>query len=44
MFPRQLTDTRAFEIANALIEGFNRHDRLFRETSALAKSRFEQAD
>jgi isocitrate dehydrogenase kinase/phosphatase len=44
MFPRQLTDTRAFEIANALIEGFNRHYRLFRETSALAKSRFEQAD
>ena len=44
MFPRQLTDTRAFGIANALIEGFNRHYRLFRETSALAKSRFEQAD
>ena len=28
----------------ALLEGFNRHYRLFRETSAQAKRRFEQAD
>jgi isocitrate dehydrogenase kinase/phosphatase len=44
MFPHQLTDSRAFAIAQALIDGFNRHYRLFRETSAAAKRRFEQAD
>jgi isocitrate dehydrogenase kinase/phosphatase len=44
MFPHQLTDRRAFDIAQALVEGFNRHYRLFRETSAAAKGRFERAD
>ncbi|MEX8494441.1 bifunctional isocitrate dehydrogenase kinase/phosphatase [Sphaerotilus sp.] len=44
MFPQQLNDTRAFDIARALIEGFNRHYRLFREASAQAKDRFERAD
>ncbi len=44
MFPHQLTDQSAFDIAQALIEGFNRHYRLFRETSAQAQRRFEQAD
>jgi isocitrate dehydrogenase kinase/phosphatase len=44
MFPHQLTDTRAFHIAQALLEGFNRHYRLFRETSHEAKRRFEAAD
>lgn len=44
MFPDQLSDRRAFEIARALIEGFNRHYRLFRETSAAAQRRFEQQD
>lgn len=44
MFPTQLTDTRAFEIAQAMLDGFNRHYRLFREASAAAKQRFEQAD
>jgi isocitrate dehydrogenase kinase/phosphatase len=44
MFPQQLNDTRAFDIATALLEGFNRHYRLFRETSAEAKRRFEGAD
>lgn len=44
MFPQQLTDTRAFDIARALIEGFNRHYRLFRDASAQAQRRFEQAD
>ena len=34
MFPHRLTDTRAFEIARAMLDGFNRHYRLFRETSA----------
>jgi len=44
MFPHQLTDSRAFAIAQALLDGFDRHYRLFRETSAAAKQRFEQAD
>ncbi|MDP1902042.1 MAG: bifunctional isocitrate dehydrogenase kinase/phosphatase [Rubrivivax sp.] len=44
MFPHRLTDSRAFAIAQALIDGFNRHYRLFRETSAAAKQRFERAD
>ncbi len=37
-------DIVAREIALALIEGFNKHYRLFRECSAQAKSRFEEAD
>ena len=44
MFPHQLTDTRAFDVAQALLEGFNRHYRLFREASHDAKARFEAAD
>jgi isocitrate dehydrogenase kinase/phosphatase len=44
MFPHRLTDGRAFDIASAMLEGFNRHYRLFRETSAAAKQRFERAD
>jgi isocitrate dehydrogenase kinase/phosphatase len=44
MFPQRLTDTRAYDIAVALRDGFNRHYRLFREASAAAKQRFERAD
>ena len=44
MFPQRLTDARGFDIALAMLEGFNRHYRLFRETSAAAKQRFERAD
>ena len=44
MFPRQLDDRRAFGIAKAMLEGFDRHYRLFRATSAAAKGRFERAD
>ena len=44
MFPQKLTDPRAFEIAQAMLGGFNRHYRLFRATSAEAKQRFERAD
>jgi isocitrate dehydrogenase kinase/phosphatase len=44
MFPHKLTDRTAFDIAQALIDGFNRHYRLFRETTAQAKGRFERAD
>ena len=44
LFPQRLTDARGFEIALAMLEGFNRHYRLFRDTSAKAKQRFERAD
>ncbi|RVT52305.1 bifunctional isocitrate dehydrogenase kinase/phosphatase [Rubrivivax albus] len=44
MFPHRLTDSRAFEIARALIEGFDRHYRLFSQTNLEAKARFEAAD
>jgi len=44
MFPHRLNDSRAFDIAQAMLEGFNRHYRLFRAASASAKARFEQAD
>ena len=44
MFPHRLNEKTAFDIAQALIEGFNRHYRLFRETTARAKTRFEVAD
>ena len=44
MFPQQLTDPRVFEIARALLDGFDRHYKIFSETSAQAKKRFEEAD
>ncbi len=44
MFPPSLADPRAYAIASALLDGFDRHYRLFRETSAAAKQRFERAD
>ncbi len=43
-FPTALTDTRAFDIARAMLDGFDRHYRLFRQASAEAKQRFETAD
>ena len=43
-FPAALTDARAFDIARAMLDGFDRHYFLFRQTSADAKRRFEQAD
>ncbi|MDH5338881.1 MAG: bifunctional isocitrate dehydrogenase kinase/phosphatase [Rubrivivax sp.] len=36
--------TQAFNIASALLEGFDRHYRLFSETNRAAKQRFERAD
>ena len=44
MFPQHLSDRQAFDIAQALLDGFNRHYRLFRETTARAKKRFERAE
>src|SRR3954471_932392 len=43
-FPTALCDTRAFDIARAMLDGFDRHYRLFRQASAEAKRRFEAAD
>ncbi|MEO8807907.1 MAG: bifunctional isocitrate dehydrogenase kinase/phosphatase, partial [Burkholderiaceae bacterium] len=43
-FPSSLTDPRAFEIAQAMLDGFNRHYTLFRQASAEAQQRFEAAD
>jgi len=43
-FPPALTDGHAYAIACALQEGFDKHYRLFRATSAAAKKRFEAAD
>ena len=43
-FPQRLTDARGFDIAQAMLEGFNRHYRLFRAASEQAKERFENAD
>ena len=44
MFPQRLDSTLAYEIAKAMMDGFNRHYRLFRTESARAKHRFETAD
>ena len=43
-FPAALTDSRAFAIARAMLDGFDRHYRLFRQASAASKARFEAAD
>lgn len=44
MFPQQLDAPQAFGIAQAMMDGFDRHYRLFRAESARAKRRFEQVD
>src|SRR6218665_1987894 len=44
MFPQRLDSPVAYAIAKALLDGFNRHYRLFRAESARAKHRFETAD
>ena len=44
MFPTRLDSPLAFDIAKAMMDGFNRHYRLFRTESARAKHRFETAD
>ncbi|GAB4090589.1 bifunctional isocitrate dehydrogenase kinase/phosphatase [Hydrogenophaga soli] len=44
MKPPRLDSPVAHEIAKALMDGFNRHYRLFRAESARAKHRFETAD
>ena len=44
MFPARLDSSLAYDIAKAMLDGFNRHYRLFRTESARAKHRFETAD
>ena len=44
MFPQRLDSPLAYDIAQAMVDGFNRHYRLFRTESARAKHRFETAD
>ena len=44
MFPERLDAPQAWAIARAMMDGFNRHYRLFRAESARAKHRFETAD
>ena len=44
MFPTRLDSPLAYEVAKAMMDGFNRHYRLFRTESARAKHRFETAD
>ena len=44
MFPQLLDSTEAYDIAKAMMNGFNRHYRLFRTESSRAKHRFETAD
>ena len=44
LFPQRLDSPHAYAIAQALMDGFNRHYRLFRTESARAKQRFESAD
>ena len=44
MFPTRLDSSVAYDIAKAMLDGFNRHYQLFRTESARAKHRFETAD
>ncbi|RYX93135.1 MAG: bifunctional isocitrate dehydrogenase kinase/phosphatase [Comamonadaceae bacterium] len=44
MFPTRLDSSIAYDIARAMMDGFNRHYQLFRSESARAKHRFETAD
>ena len=44
VFPQRLDSPLAYDIAKAMMDGFNRHYQLFRSESARAKQRFETAD
>ena len=44
MFPQRLDSPLAYDIAKAMMDGFNRHYRLFQTESQRAKHRFETAD
>jgi isocitrate dehydrogenase kinase/phosphatase len=40
-FPKLLSSQIAFDIARSILDGFDKHYRLFRETSRAAKQHFE---
>ncbi len=44
MFPQRLDSPLAYDIAKAMLDGFNRHYRLFRTETGCSKHRFETAD
>ena len=44
VFAKRLDSPLAYEVAQAMMDGFNRHYRLFRTESARAKHRFETQD
>ncbi len=43
-FPKLLSSQIAFDIARAILDGFDKHYRLFRATSQDAKRHFEEGD
>ena len=43
MFPQLLDSTVAYDIAKAMMDGFNRHYRLFRTESSRAKHQIGRA-
>ncbi len=43
-FPKLLSSQIAFDIARAILDGFDKHYRLFRVTTQAAKQRFERGD
>ena len=43
-FPKLLSSQIAFDLARTILDGFDKHYRLFRESSKQAKLHFEQAD
>ncbi|HEV3106576.1 MAG TPA: bifunctional isocitrate dehydrogenase kinase/phosphatase [Trinickia sp.] len=43
-FPKLLSSQIGFDVAQTMLEGFNRHYRIFREAAVLAKTLFEAGD
>ena len=43
-FPKLLSSQIAFDIARTILDGFDRHYKLFRQASKTAKTHFERAD
>jgi isocitrate dehydrogenase kinase/phosphatase len=44
MFPQRLDAPQAYDIAQAMMDGVNRHYQRFRAATQAAKCHFEQAD
>lgn len=43
-FPKLLSSQIAFDVARTMLDGFDKHYRLFREVSVQAKTAFETGD